>query len=60
MAREYGEGASRNGSRLQNKSRKNFLITTADYVFNWTRKSALRPMTFGLVAMMRDVGLQSC
>ena len=33
---------------LQNKFEKNFLITTVDYVFNWARKSALWPMTFGL------------
>jgi NADH-quinone oxidoreductase subunit B len=35
-------------SWLQNKFEKNFLITTVDYVFNWARKSALWPMTFGL------------
>src|SRR6201982_3087523 len=33
---------------LQNKFEKNFLITTVDYVFNWARKSAVSPMTFGL------------
>ena len=33
---------------LQNKFEKNFLITTVDYVFNWARKSAVWPMTFGL------------
>ncbi|MGO9211650.1 MAG: NADH-quinone oxidoreductase subunit B [Terriglobales bacterium] len=33
---------------LQNRFEKNFLITTVDYVFNWARKSALWPMTFGL------------
>lgn len=27
---------------------KNFLISTVDSVFNWARKSALWPMTFGL------------
>jgi NADH-quinone oxidoreductase subunit B len=26
----------------------NFILTTVDYVFNWARKSALWPMTFGL------------
>ncbi|HLY62885.1 MAG TPA: NADH-quinone oxidoreductase subunit NuoB [Terriglobia bacterium] len=26
----------------------NFVLTTVDYVFNWARKSALWPMTFGL------------
>ena len=33
---------------LQNKFEKNFLISTLDYVFNWARKSAVWPMTFGL------------
>jgi NADH-quinone oxidoreductase subunit B len=35
-------------SWLENRFEKNFLITTVDYVFNWARKSALWPMTFGL------------
>src|ERR1043165_7785911 len=35
-------------SWLQNKFEKNFLITSVDYVFNWARKSAIWPMTFGL------------
>jgi NADH-quinone oxidoreductase subunit B len=35
-------------SWLQNRFEKNFLITSVDYVFNWARKSALWPMTFGL------------
>ena len=33
---------------LQNKFEKNFMISTVDYVFNWARKSAVWPMTFGL------------
>jgi NADH-quinone oxidoreductase subunit B len=33
---------------LQNRFEKNFLVTSVDYVFNWARKSALWPMTFGL------------
>ena len=33
---------------LQNKFEKNFVISTVDYVFNWARKSAVWPMTFGL------------
>src|ERR1700730_6262259 len=33
---------------LQNKFEKNFMISTVDYVFNWARKSAAWPMTFGL------------
>ena len=35
-------------SWLQNKFEKNFVLSTVDYVFNWARKSALWPMTFGL------------
>jgi NADH-quinone oxidoreductase subunit B len=35
-------------SWLQNRFEKNFLITTVDYIFNWARKSAVWPMTFGL------------
>ena len=35
-------------SWLENRFEKNFLITSVDYVFNWARKSALWPMTFGL------------
>src|SRR3974377_1790111 len=35
-------------SWLQNRFEKNVLITTVDYIFNWARKSALWPMTFGL------------
>jgi NADH-quinone oxidoreductase subunit B len=33
---------------INNRFEKNFLITTVDYVFNWARKSAIWPMTFGL------------
>ncbi len=33
---------------LYNRFEKNFLVTSVDYVFNWARKSALWPMTFGL------------
>ena len=33
---------------IDNRFEKNFLITTVDYVFNWARKSAIWPMTFGL------------
>lgn len=35
-------------SWIENKFEKNFLITSVDYVFNWARKSAIWPMTFGL------------
>ncbi|MCH7978136.1 MAG: NADH-quinone oxidoreductase subunit B [Acidobacteria bacterium] len=33
---------------LQNKFEKNFIISTVDYIFNWARKSAIWPVTFGL------------
>jgi len=33
---------------IENRFEKNFLVTSVDYVFNWARKSALWPMTFGL------------
>jgi NADH-quinone oxidoreductase subunit B len=35
-------------SWIENKFEKNFITTTVDYVFNWARKSAIWPMTFGL------------
>jgi NADH-quinone oxidoreductase subunit B len=35
-------------SWIENRFEKNFITTTVDYVFNWARKSALWPMTFGL------------
>src|SRR5271157_1550987 len=35
-------------SWIDNRFEKNFLVTTVDYVFNWARKSAIWPMTFGL------------
>ena len=34
--------------QFQQKHDHNFILTTVDYVFNWARKSALWPMTFGL------------
>ncbi len=33
---------------MEHKHDHNFIITTVDYVFNWARKSALWPLTFGL------------
>ena len=33
---------------IENRFEKSFLTTTVDYVFNWARKSAIWPMTFGL------------
>ena len=33
---------------VNNRFEKNFMVTTVDYVFNWARKSAIWPMTFGL------------
>ncbi|MBI1895307.1 MAG: NADH-quinone oxidoreductase subunit B [Acidobacteria bacterium] len=35
-------------SFVQNQFERNFLVTSVDYVFNWARKSALWPLTFGL------------
>ncbi len=32
---------------LDNRFEKNFMISTVDYVFNWARKSAIWPLTFG-------------
>src|SRR5437763_14900775 len=33
---------------IENRFEKNFIITTVDHVFNWARKSALWPLSFGL------------
>lgn len=33
---------------FEHKHDHNFILTSVDYVFNWARKSALWPMTFGL------------
>jgi NADH-quinone oxidoreductase subunit B len=33
---------------LQNQFERNVMTTSVDYVFNWARKSALWPLTFGL------------
>jgi NADH-quinone oxidoreductase subunit B len=33
---------------LQNQFERNVVTTSVDYVFNWARKSALWPLTFGL------------
>ena len=33
---------------LENRFEKNFILSSVDYVFNWARKSALWPLTFGL------------
>ena len=35
-------------SFIQNQFERNFVTTSVDYVFNWARKSAIWPMTFGL------------
>ncbi len=32
----------------QSRHEKSFIVSTVDYVFNWARKSALWPLTFGL------------
>ena len=36
------------GALLENQFERNFVTTSVDYVFNWARKSALWPLTFGL------------
>jgi len=33
---------------LDQRFEKNFMISSVDYVFNWARKSAIWPLTFGL------------
>src|SRR4026207_2289839 len=33
---------------IEDRFEKNIVTTTVDYIFNWARKSALWPMTFGL------------
>ena len=35
-------------SFIQNQFERNFVTTSVDYVFDWARKSAIWPMTFGL------------
>ena len=33
---------------LDNRFERSYVLSTVDYVFNWARKSALWPLTFGL------------
>ncbi len=33
---------------IEDRFEKNIITTTVDFVFNWARKSAIWPMTFGL------------
>jgi NADH-quinone oxidoreductase subunit B len=33
---------------IEDKFEKNIITTSVDYIFNWARKSAIWPMTFGL------------
>jgi NADH-quinone oxidoreductase subunit B len=33
---------------LDSRHEKNFMISSVDYVFNWARRSAIWPLTFGL------------
>ena len=35
-------------SQFEKPQEKSFILSTVDYVFNWARKSALWPLTFGL------------
>src|SRR5512145_3326419 len=36
------------GAWIEDRFEKNIITTTVDFIFNWARKSALWPMTFGL------------
>ncbi|MCL5006309.1 MAG: NADH-quinone oxidoreductase subunit B [Acidobacteria bacterium] len=45
MGNSINSGA---GGNFRNSHEKSFVISTVDYVFNWARKSALWPLTFGL------------
>lgn len=40
---------------LQNQFEQNFLTTSVDYVFNWARKSALWPLSFGLACCAMEM-----
>src|SRR5271155_3119044 len=33
---------------IDNRFERSYLLSTVDYVFNWARKSAIWPLTFGL------------
>ena len=44
----FFEGRGRPVGVLDQRFEKNFMITSVDYVFNWARKSAIWPLTFGL------------
>src|SRR5271154_4334559 len=33
---------------LDNRFERSYVLSTVDYVFNWARKSAIWPLTFGL------------
>ena len=35
-------------SFIQNQFEQNVITTSVDHVFNWARKSAIWPLTFGL------------
>src|SRR6202162_5677974 len=41
-------GLRRTMGVLDQRFEKNFMISSVDYVFNWARKSAIWPLTFGL------------
>jgi NADH-quinone oxidoreductase subunit B len=46
-----GNGSSEDGGSMawiEDRFEKSFVTSTVDYVFNWARKSAIWPMTFGL------------
>lgn len=47
-------------SWIENRFEKNFITTTVDYVFNWGRKSAIWPMSFGLACCAIEMISSSC
>ena len=42
------EAVGKDMGALDNRFEKNFMISSVDYVFNWARRSAIWPLTFGL------------
>jgi NADH-quinone oxidoreductase subunit B len=46
--KEFQNGFEEHPNVLASRHDRNFMITTVDYVFNWARKSAIWPLTFGL------------
>src|SRR5258708_33933861 len=44
----FSKDSRRHMGVLDQRFEKNFMISSVDYVFNWARKSAIWPLTFGL------------